>query len=50
MGPSLVVSNPDIEVNLRHLDGMGGWAGEVKTLVVFITVALLAEGHVVPGV
>ena len=50
MRTSLVVEDPDVEMDLRHPHWMRGRTGEVKTLVVFVSVALLAVGHVVPGV
>ena len=50
MRTSLVVEDPDVEMDLWHPNGMRGRAGEVKTLVVFVSVTLLAVGHVVPGV
>ena len=46
---SLVVEDADIEVDLRHLDRVRGRAVEVEAFIVFVTVALLAVGHVVPG-
>ena len=50
MRTSLVVEDPDVEMDLRHPHGMRVRAGEFKTLVVFVSVTLLAVGDVVPGV
>ena len=50
MSSSLVVEDANIEVDLRHLDRVRGRAVKVEAFIVFVTVALLAVGHVVPGV
>ena len=49
MSSSLVVEDANIEVDLRHLDRVRGRAVKVEAFIVFVTVALLAVGHVVPG-
>ena len=43
----LVTQHPDIEMYLRHPDWVGGGTGEVKTLVVLVSVALGGVHHVV---
>ena len=45
--PNLISQDPDIEVYLRHPDGVGGGAGKLKTLIVLISIALRGEHHVV---
>ena len=50
MRSSLVAQDPDIEMDLRHLDWVRGRAAEFEALVVFVSIAPLAVGHVVPGV
>ena len=47
MAPHLIAQHPDIEMDLRHPDGVGGGAGEVKTLVVLLPVTLGGVHHVV---
>ena len=46
---SLVAEYADIEVNLWHLDWVRGRAVKVEAFIVFVSVALHAVGHVVPG-
>ena len=49
MSASLIVEHSDIQVYLRHLNGMGGGTFEVKALVepvVLLLVALVAVHHV----
>ena len=47
---SLVAQDPDIQMDLRHLDWVRGRAAEFEALIVFVSIAPLAVGHVVPGV
>ena len=47
---SLVAQDPDIEMDLRHLDWVRGRAVEFEAFIVFVSIAPLAVGHVVPGV
>ena len=46
---SLIVEDADIEMDLRHLDGVRGRTVKVEAFIVFVSVALHAIGHVVPG-
>ena len=46
---SLVAEDPDIQVDLGHLDRVRGRTVEVEAFIVFVTVALRGVGHVVPG-
>ena len=49
MRSSLVAEYADIEVDLRHLDRVRGRAVKFEAFIVFVSVALHAVGHVVPG-
>ena len=45
MSAPLIVEYSHIQVELRHLDRMGGWTVKVKALVVFFPVALVTVHH-----
>ena len=45
MSAPLIVKHPHIQVELGHLDRMGGWTVKVKALVVFLAVALVRVHH-----
>ena len=49
MRSSLVAQDPDIKMDLRHLDWVRGRAVKVEAFIVFVSVALHAVGHVVAG-
>ena len=43
----LITQDSDIEMYLRHLDGVGGGAGKLKTLLVLLPVTLRGVHYVV---
>ena len=43
----LIAQHPDIEMYLRHPDGVGGGAGKLKTLVMLLPVTLRGVHHMV---
>ena len=45
MSAPLIVEYSHIQVELRHLDRMGGWTVKVKALVVFFPIALFTVHH-----
>ena len=45
MSAPLIVEYSHIQVELRHLDRMGGWTVKVKALVVFLAVTFVRVHH-----
>ena len=45
MSAPLIVEYSHIQVELGHLDRMGGWTVKVKALVVFFPIALVTVHH-----
>ena len=47
MCPTLVLKNPNIEVNLRELDRMRCWTIKLKALIMLLPITLCAVNHVI---